>query len=57
MCMYQLHVVELMIEGELVGFDTNGYWFVKFMNWSCTMVSFVLNLVFNDLGSVPCLIF
>ena len=54
---YQFDVLELMAEKELVGLDINGYGFAKFMKWNNTMRSFVLQLVFKDFGSVPCLIF
>ena len=54
---YQFDVLELMVERELVGLDINGYGFAKFMKWNYTMLSFVLQLVFKDFGSVPFLIF
>ena len=54
---YQFDVLELMVEREMVGLDIKGYGFAKFMKWNYTMLSFVLQLVFKDFGSVPCLIF
>ena len=55
--MYQLDVLLLIGEREIFGFDINGYWFAKFMNWTYSMVSCVLKLVYKVLESMPYHIF